>query len=176
MELRISGVVKESIVDGPGLRYTVFTQGCKHNCPGCHNPQTHDCRGGSLTDTDTLYGEIMKNPLLQGVTFSGGEPFLQPKPLTKLAVQVKAAGLDVVSYTGYTYEDLLELANRDKSVKEFLRCIDILIDGPFVLAQRRLDLAFRGSTNQRLIDVPASMQAGRVILVKSGSGSAKMAG
>ena len=104
--LRISGIVEESIVDGPGLRYVVFTQGCPHHCPGCHNPQTHDFDGGEFRDTDDILRQFMENPLLSGITFSGGEPFVQAEPLCHLADAVHAAGKNVYAYSGYTCEEL----------------------------------------------------------------------
>ena len=112
MKLRIAGTVGESIVDGPGFRFTIFTQGCPHGCEGCHNPQTHDFNGGIVVDTDQLYNEIIKDPLLDGVTFSGGEPFCQCKPLVELAGRIKAFNrfpLNVISFTGYTYEYLIAI-------------------------------------------------------------------
>ena len=108
MELTIAGVIKESIVDGPGIRYTVFTQGCPHHCPGCHNPQTWAFEGGQRTTPQALFEDFQKDPILKGVTFSGGEPFCQPEPLTELAKLVHGAGKDVTAFTGWTYEQLLE--------------------------------------------------------------------
>ena len=109
MEIRIGGTVSESIVDGPGIRFVVFCQGCLHDCPGCHNPESHDLNGGTLVDVEDLWKQISKGKLMQGVTFSGGEPFLQAEPLVDLAQKVKAAGLDLVVYTGYLFEELREL-------------------------------------------------------------------
>ena len=159
--LRISGVEPESIVDGPGIRYVVFTQGCPHHCPGCHNAQTHDFHGGRLADTDALLEELRKNPLLKGVTFSGGEPFCQAAPLAELAEKVHALGLDVIVYTGYTYERLTD--KRDPDVDALLRQADLLIDGPYLEAQRDLTLRFRGSANQRVIDMNRTRAEGRVV-------------
>ena len=105
--LRVSGVISESIVDGPGIRFVIFAQGCNHHCKGCHNPSTFDLNGGKLVDIDTLMGEIKKNPLLKGVTFSGGEPFLQAGAFAEIAKQCHLLGLDVISYTGYTFESLV---------------------------------------------------------------------
>ncbi|EAK0445680.1 anaerobic ribonucleoside-triphosphate reductase activating protein [Campylobacter lari] len=160
MFLRLAGVVKESIVDGYGLRYVIFTQGCPHHCKGCHNPQTHDFNKGYLQDLASSYDEICKNPLLQGVTFSGGEPFIQAKNLSILAKHIKALGLDLTIYTGFTYEELVQ----EKSMKELLVLADILIDGKFILEQKDLSLKFKGSKNQRIIDVAKSLEQGKVIL------------
>lgn len=165
--LRISGLVKESIVDGPGIRYVVFTQGCPHNCEGCHNPQTHDFAGGYDEDTENILAEIKKNPLLSGVTFSGGEPFCQPEALCGLAREIHKIGngkLNIVSYSGYTFEELLRRSNEDSAVADLLAEVDILIDGRFVLAQKSLMLKFRGSANQRIIDVKKSLEAGKAVI------------
>ena len=135
MKLRIAGTVNDSIVDGPGIRFTVFVQGCPHNCKGCHNPQTHDFEGGTVIDTNELFEKIKGNPLLDGVTFSGGEPFCQAEALASLGRQIKELGLNIRTYTGYTFEKLFE----DRSFEhweELLRVTDILIDGPSLSARR----------------------------------------
>ncbi len=155
-DLRISGVEPESIVDGPGFRYVIFTQGCPHHCPGCHNPQTHDFAGGKVADIPAILAEIQSDPLLQGVTFSGGEPFCQPAPLCAIARAVKGMGKDLVVYSGYTLEQLLEWGKEDPAVLELLRLCDTLIDGPYIQAQRDLTLRYRGSANQRVIDLRAA--------------------
>ena len=152
-QLRISGVIEESIVDGPGFRYVVFTQGCPHGCPGCHNPQTHDFNGGTLIDPLRLLPEIDENPLLSGVTFSGGEPFVQPKALLPLAREIKKRGLHLLIYSGYTYEQLSALARTDHAIAELLRLCDTLIDGPYLEEERDLTLQFRGSANQRILQL-----------------------
>jgi anaerobic ribonucleoside-triphosphate reductase activating protein len=161
-KLRISGVEPESIVDGPGFRYTVFTQGCPHNCPGCHNPQTHPFDGGKVVDIRKLFEEICKDPLLKGITLSGGEPFCQPAPLAELARMAHGRGLDVVTFTGYLYEQLL--AKHDPDIDDLLAQTDLLIDGPFVLAEKDLSLRFRGSRNQRIIDMNATRKTGSAVL------------
>lgn len=150
-EIRISGMIDESIVDGPGLRMTVFVQGCPHHCKGCHNPQTHDFDGGEVKSIMEIFESFKENPLLSGVTFSGGEPFCQPRPLSRLGQLVKGEGQNVVTYTGYTYEQLLEMSKTDEGVKDLLEVTDILIDGPYVEEKRDLDLKYRGSSNQRII-------------------------
>ena len=140
--LRLSGIVEESIVDGPGLRFVLFTQGCPHGCKGCHNPETHSLEGGFIRDVDELLAVYDENPLLAGVTFSGGEPCIRDR------------GGDVVTYTGYTYESLLARAERGDApeIARLLELTDLLIDGPYLEALRDLDLPFRGSSNQRLLD------------------------
>jgi anaerobic ribonucleoside-triphosphate reductase activating protein len=150
-ELRICGTEPESIVDGEGIRYVVFVQGCPHHCPGCHNPESHPFDGGRLVSIDELFGEICQNPLLKGVTFSGGEPFCQPEPLAELAQLLHGRGLDVTTYTGYIYEDLLKMPGSGAAA--LLEQTDTLIDGPFLLAEKDLTLTFRGSRNQRIIDL-----------------------
>ncbi|MBO5665918.1 MAG: anaerobic ribonucleoside-triphosphate reductase activating protein [Firmicutes bacterium] len=151
--LRLSGVISESIVDGPGFRYVVFTQGCPHGCPGCHNPQTHDFNGGTLIDPLTLLPEIDENPLLAGVTFSGGEPFCQPEALLPLAREIKARGLHLLIFSGYTYEQLQDLKASSEATNQLLRLCDTLIDGPYLEEQRDLTLQFRGSANQRVLQL-----------------------
>ena len=106
MEIRLAGLEPESIVDGPGYRFTVFVQGCPHNCPGCHNPQTHDFSGGHLADTDDVIAHLGKNPLVRGLTLSGGEPMMQPEPLYLIAKEAKEKGMNVWCYTGFTLEEL----------------------------------------------------------------------
>ena len=166
--LRLAGVVRESIVDGPGIRFTVFAQGCPHQCPGCHNEGTHDFNGGKETEIQSILQAIDKNPLLGGVTFSGGEPFCQAKGFAALAYQIKERGLHIVTFSGYTYEELTAMCSRPdgsgKDVKSLLDLTDLLIDGRFELAQRDLSLCFRGSNNQRLIDMNRTRETGKIVL------------
>ena len=162
MEIRIAGTVNDSIVDGPGYRYTIFTQGCPHHCPGCHNPETHPFEGGRGVDTQTIIDQFRENPLLDGITLSGGDPLCQPEACLVLAQAAHGCGLTVWAYTGYTWETLLK--ESDPARMALLREIDVLVDGPFILAQRSLELKFCGSRNQRLIDVKKSLQAGAVVL------------
>ena len=160
MNIRICGLVNDSIVDGPGLRLTVFTQGCPHHCPGCHNPQSHRFEGGQLRDIDEILTMAKENPLLDGITLSGGEPFCQPEACAQIAVGAHKLGLNVWCYTGYSYENLL--ASKEK--RALLEQVDILVDGPFILEERSLDIRFRGSKNQRIIDVKNSLLENRVVL------------
>ncbi len=147
--LRISGIIEESIVDGPGFRYVVFTQGCPHHCKGCHNPQTHSFEDGVWMDIEDIFKKFQDNPLLSGITFSGGEPFCQPKSLYQLALMVHKMGKTVMTYTGYTLEQLE--AMNDIWVQKLLGETDILVDGPYVEELRDLELTFRGSSNQRIL-------------------------
>lgn len=155
MKIRLYGTVNDSIVDGPGLRYSVFTQGCLHHCPGCHNPKSHDLQGGYLEDTDVIMAEILKNPLLDGVTISGGEPFLQPVALVELAKGIKQHGLHLMIYSGYTYEEILDLGENERKL---LSLCDVLVDGRFLIEQRSLSLLYKGSANQRIINIQASLK------------------
>ena len=166
MKIKLSGIVSESIVDGPGIRYTVFVQGCPHNCEGCHNPQTHSFSGGYDSDTDKILAEILENPLLDGATFSGGEPFCQAKALAYLARKLKENELGVIAYSGYTFEYLLEHANEENGYLELLHGIDYLIDGKFVLALKSYECKFRGSTNQRIINVSESLKERRAVIAE----------
>lgn len=155
-KLRLSGIVEESIVDGPGLRFVVFTQGCPHHCPGCHNPQTHSFTDGYLEDINHIFTLYQKNPLLSGVTFSGGEPFCQAGPLAELGHMIHELGGHVITYTGYLYEDLLQMAENMPEIHELLGVTDQLIDGPYKEELRDLTLPFRGSSNQRIITLSKS--------------------
>ncbi len=164
--IRLAGIVRESIVDGPGLRFTVFCQGCPHGCQGCHNPATHDFDGGYDCEIAKIIAAVDENPLLDGVTFSGGEPMCQPAAFAKLAGEIKKRRLNIVTYTGFTYEKLTEMAESDEAVRELLELTDLLVDGPFVLKQRDLTLPFRGSANQRIIDMNRTREEGRLCLAE----------
>ena len=163
-KLRIAGVINESIADGPGIRLVVFTQGCSHNCPGCHNPHTHAFDSGELVDTDKLISDVKRNLLLDGITLSGGDPFEQAEACAVLAAGVKRLGLNVITYTGYTYERLIELAGERAGYTELLNNTDLLIDGPFLLKERNPLLKFRGSTNQRIIDLNKTRAEGQLVM------------
>ncbi|MBR4236206.1 MAG: anaerobic ribonucleoside-triphosphate reductase activating protein [Clostridia bacterium] len=163
MDIRIAGLVDDSIVDGPGFRLAVFTQGCPHNCPGCHNPETHDFAAGKTDDTERIISVMRENALLDGVTLTGGDPFCQSLPCALIAEAAHESGLNVWAYSGWTFEELMKKADADASVMRFLKSTDVLVDGPFILSERTLELRFRGSRNQRLIDVPASLAAGRAV-------------
>ncbi|MEL7609861.1 MAG: anaerobic ribonucleoside-triphosphate reductase activating protein [Bacillota bacterium] len=161
MKLRIHEVIPESVVDGPGLRLSVFTQGCPHACPGCHNPATHDPNGGYDVEVEALAKMLADDPLLSGVTLTGGEPFFQPLGCLSLALSAHAQSKSVWAYTGYTLEKLREKSDRE--INALLGQIDVLVDGPFLLPERSLELKFRGSKNQRLIDM-AKTGSGEIVL------------
>ncbi len=162
--LQLAGTVEDSIVDGPGIRYTIFVQGCPHRCPGCHNPQTHEFSGGYTADTEQLLEAVRSNPLLGGVTFSGGEPFCQPEALCALGREIKAMGKHLMVYSGYTYEQLLEIGRKRPAVLELLELADLLVDGPYREEERDLTLLYRGSANQRVIDLKKTREHGTVVL------------
>ena len=164
-KLRIAGTVNDSIVDGPGIRYTIFTQGCPHHCPGCHNPQTHVFAGGQDADVETILDEIFKNPILSGVTFSGGEPFCQAEALVPIAEAIKEKGKHLMIYTGYLLEHLQKMENA--GVQRLLELADVIVDGPFILAEKNLTLSYRGSENQRVIDMVKTRKSGEVVLYRS---------
>ena len=149
----------DSIVDGIGLRLVVWTQGCPHKCEGCHNPETQDYSGGEVYDVEAIIEAMNRYSYHDGVTFSGGEPFVQPLPLIEIAKAARKLDWNVWCYTGYLYEELLEDPDKLALLKE----IDVLIDGPFVMSQKTLAVPFRGSRNQRIIDVKSSLIENRVI-------------
>ena len=164
--MRIAGVLHESVVDGPGVRFVVFAQGCLHKCKGCHNPETWNPAGGQEVSVRGLLKEIRKSPgSIKGVTLSGGEPFLQPGEMADLATKVHEMGLNVVVYTGYVYEDLQEMAIPDPDIARLLREADILVDGPYVEALKDLQRPFRGSANQRVFDMKATRAEGMAVLL-----------
>ena len=160
--MKIANTVQDSIVDGPGLRFTVFTQGCPHRCPGCHNPATHDFSTGTEVSVEELAEKMLNNPLTGGLTLSGGEPFCQAAECAALARIAREKGLAVWTYTGYTYEELVEEGEPDRLA--LLAATDVLVDGPFLLAKRSYGALYRGSGNQRLIDLNATRRTGRVTL------------
>lgn len=158
--MRIASLISESIVDGPGLRLTVFVQGCPHGCPGCHNPQTHAFDGGREMTVEEICRIYEENPLLDGLTLSGGEPMCQPTECAVLAREIRARGGNIWVYSGYTYEQI----EADVAKKALLDAADVLIDGPFIQSQRSLELLWRGSKNQRIIDLNATRRKGSLTL------------
>jgi anaerobic ribonucleoside-triphosphate reductase activating protein len=162
--LKISGIIRESIVDGPGIRFVVFAQGCPHRCEDCHNAQTWSFEGGKEITAQKIMDEVKKNPLVSGITLSGGEPFCQPEGMAELAQAAKADGLDVIAYTGYLYDELLEMSQESPAVMDLLKNIDVLVDGPFVTALKSYELKFKGSSNQRAINVKKSLEEKRVVM------------
>ncbi len=172
MKIRLAADLQEdSIVDGKGIRTVIWTQGCSHNCPYCHNPQTHDFNAGELVELDDVIEALENLTGQDGVTFSGGDPMFQPRECAILAKKVHELGMNVWAYTGFTYEELLEKGNKD--ILEFLNDIDVLIDGRFEIDKKSMDLEFRGSSNQRIIDVPKSLENHKVILYDLGKKETK---
>ena len=167
MKIRLATpeIQKDSIVDGEGIRSVIWTQGCPHHCPGCHNPTTHSYNKGFLLDVEELKTKIKNLEAQDGITFSGGDPMEQPEACAELAKYCKSINLNVWCYTGYTYEELLEKSKENSSIVEFLKNIDVLVDGRFVLKEKSYDVIFRGSKNQRLIDVQKSLKNKKTILV-----------
>ena len=162
--LNLAGLVSDSIVDGPGIRTTVFTQGCPHHCDGCHNPETWEFGCGTQMDEVKILEIVKSNPLCRGVTLSGGEPFAQAEGCARLAKLLKQAGYVVASDSGCAFEALL---SGTPDQRKLLESIDILIDGPFVQAEKSLELSFRGSRNQRILDVPQSLAAQKPVWTTS---------
>lgn len=162
--LKISGIIRESIVDGPGIRFVVFAQGCPHHCEDCQNQQTWSFEVGKDVTVQRIMDEIKKNPLISGITLSGGEPFCQPEGMAELATAAHGQKIGVIAYTGYLYEELLEMSETVPAVMKLLKQVDVLVDGPFITALKSYELKFKGSSNQRAIDVKKSLEQKRVVL------------
>lgn len=163
MKIRLAADLQiDSIVDGEGIRTVIWTQGCSHNCPLCHNPSTHSFTDGELVDVIEVIERLEDLTGQDGVTFSGGDPMFQPEACSILAKKVHELGMNVWAYTGFTYEDLIK--SKNKHIMEFLKEIDVLIDGKFEIDKKSMDLLFRGSSNQRIIDVKKSLDLDKIIL------------
>ena len=154
----------DSIVDGPGLRAVLWTQGCSHHCKGCQNPQTWDFEGGGLVPISLVKDAIAELEYHTGLTISGGDPMFQPAECLEIARYAKSLGLNIWVYTGFTYEELIKMSKKKKVYLDFLKEIDVLVDGKFILEQRDLSILFRGSRNQRLIDVKKTLASGEIVL------------
>lgn len=166
MKIRLAAYLQsDSIVDGEGIRTVIWTQGCPHHCFGCQNPETQDFKGGAEIDVEEVKKMIDELKGQDGITFSGGDPFVQPAACAILAKYAKSKGLNIWCYTGYDYEKLLTLSKEKKEYMDFLKEIDVLVDGKFILEQKTFGAVFRGSSNQRIIDVPSSLKHNRVVLV-----------
>ena len=165
MKIRLASDLQlDSVVDGTGIRTVLWTQGCGHNCPGCHNPQTHDFNGGFEEDVEEIVEEIGYLEAQTGVTFSGGDPFYQPEACAIIAKSVHENNMDVWCYTGFTFEQLMIMSKQKKSIMDLLKQIDVLVDGKFIMARHSYSLKFRGSSNQRIIDVKKSLEQNKVVL------------
>lgn len=159
-------IQQNSIVDGEGLRIVVWAQGCSHNCEGCHNPETHDFNKGQKRDVEELKLEIKDIKGHDGITFSGGDPMFQPKQFAELSKFAKSINLNVWCYTGFKFEELQKLSKVNEDVKNFLAKIDVLVDGKFKIEERSLNLWFKGSRNQRVLDVQKSLELGFAVEIE----------
>lgn len=175
IRLAVDKIQRDSIVDGEGIRCVIWTQGCIHKCPGCHNPETHSFRGGISVDVEVIKQKIKELEGQDGITFSGGDPMEQAEACAEISEYCKGLGLNVWCYTGYTFEELLKKSEYISSIRDFLNNIDILVDGKFVLAEKSYDVIFRGSKNQRLIDVKKSLEKEQVVEVEKYKNKSKEA-
>ena len=167
MKIRLAGeLTTDSIVDGEGIRTVVWTQGCIHNCPGCHNPETHSFDKGYLVEVDELCNQIKELEFQDGVTLSGGDPMCQIDACLEIAKFCQSNNLNVWCYTGYTMETLLKRCDKENKLRELLLNIDVLVDSPFILELKSYNVPFRGSSNQRLIDSKKSVNENKVCLYK----------
>lgn len=163
--VRLAGIAYESLVNGPGMRRVFFAQGCKHKCEGCFNPETHSFDDGEIMDMDNLIKDVLDNPMLKGVTFSGGDPIEQAHSFAYMAKVFKNSNLSIWCYTGYTFEELLEAMKVDTSLRDFLNNIDVLVDGKFEINNKKEGLKYKGSSNQRIIDVKESLKQNKVVIM-----------
>lgn len=166
MKIRLAAYLQpDSIVDGEGIRTVIWTQGCPHNCLGCHNPGTHDFHGGGLVELEDVYDAIDKLEGQDGITFSGGDPFVQPRECALIAKYARNKGYNIWAYTGYTFEQLLNLSKNNVDILKFLKEIDVLVDGKFELSKKSYSYVFRGSSNQRVIDVKKSLEGNTIVVI-----------
>lgn len=167
MKIRLAGDIQtDSIVDGEGIRTVIWTQGCSHNCKGCHNPETHDHTKGNLVDVEEIKQKLSKVSNQDGVTLSGGDPFFQIEASGEIAKYCKETGLNVWAYTGFTFEKLNEMSKHNDKLRAFMENIDVLVDGKFELEQRSLNLKFKGSRNQRVLDMQESLKEDRPVVIE----------
>jgi anaerobic ribonucleoside-triphosphate reductase activating protein len=164
-KIRLSGITRESVVDGLGFRYVLYAQGCPHRCKGCHNPSTHSYDGGELVELESIVYDIKNYPMLDGLTFSGGECFEKAEQFAQIAKEVKSMGLNVWAYTGYTLEEILQNKDSKKGWQDFVNYIDVLVDGRYQEDNKDISLCFRGSTNQRIIDLRKTLHTGELNLL-----------
>ena len=165
-DIRLAGIAYESLVNGPGIRRVFFAQGCKHHCKGCFNPDTHDFNGGQLMNMDELIADTLDNPMIKGVTFSGGDPIEQADKFAYMAKAFKKAKLNIWCYTGYTFEELLEMSKKNEGILELINNIDVLVDGKFQIENKVEGLKYRGSSNQRIIDVHESLKHNEITILE----------
>lgn len=164
--VQLAGIIHESLTNGPGMRRVLFAQGCRHNCKGCFNSHTHNFNGGQTFNIDNIVTDIKKNPLIKGVTFSGGDPIEQAEAFSLIAKEVRKLNKNVWCYTGYTFEEILKNSEKDSALKELIKNIDVLVDGKFDISKKDDGLKYRGSSNQRIIDVKRSLSKGEAVIVE----------
>lgn len=171
MTIRLAAPLQsDSVVDGFGIRTVIWTQGCSHNCPFCQNPQTHDFNGGAEFELEDIFSELDNLKNQDGITLSGGDPLFQIEASTEIAKYAKGIGLNVWCYTGFTYEEILKLSKTNPKYLEFLNNVDVLVDGKFEIDKKSFDCLFRGSTNQRLIDMKETLKQKKIVLLKETDG------
>ncbi|MBN1066478.1 anaerobic ribonucleoside-triphosphate reductase activating protein [Clostridium botulinum] len=163
-KIRLSGIAYESLVNGPGIRRVFFSQGCNHNCKGCFNPDTHDFNGGEEKEIDKLIEDVLCNPMIKGITFSGGDPFERADEFSYMAKIFKENNKDIWCYTGYKFEYINDNLEINKGWKDLINNIDVLVDGKFEEDKKEDGLKFRGSSNQRIIDVKKSLKSNKVVI------------
>ncbi len=171
MKIRLAAPLQsDSVVDGFGVRTVIWTQGCSHNCPFCQNPQTHDFLGGVEYDIEEIKEELNNLENQDGITLSGGDPLFQIDAVLEIVKHAKSINLNIWCYTGFTYEEVLEMGSNNKKYLEFLKYLDVLVDGKFLNEKKDLHLLFRGSSNQRLIDVPKTLKYNKIVLLPESDG------
>lgn len=164
LTVRLAGTIPHSTVNGPGVRYVLFFQGCRHHCRDCQNPETWDFSGGTELPVTDITEELRNTRYIDGITLSGGDPLCQPEAAAEIARRAKEYGLSVWCYTGYTWEALLSGAAGESALAA-LQWIDVLVDGPFLPEEKTEQALYRGSGNQRLIDLPRSLEEHKVHMV-----------
>lgn len=164
--IRLAGIAENSLVNGKGLRKVFFSQGCSHHCEGCFNQHTWEFAGGRMFDMDELVQKVKDEPFLDGVTFSGGDPFQQADKFAYLAKKLHEANINIWAYTGYTFEELMKLAQTNPHIKQMINNVDVIVDGRFMKDKMSENLKYCGSSNQRVIDVKLSLNENKIILFK----------
>lgn len=164
--VKLAGIIHESLINGPGMRRVLFAQGCMHNCKGCFNTHTHSFNDGEAFNIGNIINDIKKNPLIKGVTFSGGDPVEQADAFSQIAKEVKKLNKDIWCYTGYTFEEILKNSDKKVELRELIENIDVLVDGKFDISKKDDNLKYRGSSNQRIVDVKESLSKGEVVIVE----------
>lgn len=165
--MRVAAIKTHSVVDGPGVRTVLFTQGCPHHCPGCHSRELWDPAGGQQMSIVVVLAAIGAGLAQgdEGVTLTGGDPLAQAEATAQLCAALHEAGVHTIVYTGFCFEDILQMGEASPALRTILRCADVLVDGPFILAQRNERLPYRGSNNQRVIDLVVTRQRGEMVLL-----------